>query len=358
MGFEEDYIHGMRCYQISTREIITTNHIRLVDSNVEYQLSPKDWPHIIEDGGTGKLLSQAENKNAKPVTDFQYLIGTYHLDDEDGLLYKVTRVGIYKGYVVCWRKLVLSDGTLHKEDKRSLHAQDVADLTDLTGDSLSGMAPLLPKDVTWSDRTSAKNFTSGTERSAGQVTGASPQSLYHEVPNLLQKANGRPDSKCDNNREVDPSPYCHKRKLKVGIPPAESKTRNHLSRSCKLPKNCDNNPMSATASTAKVSMGPKMLNRLTTSIHYGNIFCTLAFIAFTAMITLGNPEVYLSTTYLPPDPTTHRQAMISRDRDEWLEAEAKEFRSLLENGVFSECKLPPGRRTVRTKWVYKLKRDK
>ena len=71
------------------------------------------------------------------------------------------------------------------------------------------------------------------------------------------------------------------------------------------------------------------------------------------MITLGNLEVNLSTTYLPPDPTTHRLAMNSR-----LEAEAMKCRSLLENGVFFECKLQPGRRTVHAKWVCKLKSDK
>ena len=44
---------------------------------------PKDWPHIREDGGTGKLISQAEIPKAKPFTDFQYLIGTYYLDDKE-----------------------------------------------------------------------------------------------------------------------------------------------------------------------------------------------------------------------------------------------------------------------------------
>ena len=155
---------------------------------------------------------------------------------------------------------------------------------------------------------------------------------------------------------MDPVPIGKKRKLDADTPQAKV-TRNHLSRSCKLPKDCDY-PTSASASIASVSMDKRLLNRLSSTMQYGNIFCTIAFIAFTAMITVGNPEVYLSTTYLPPDPSSHRQAMNSKDRDDWLEAEAKEFRSLLDNNVFSETKLPPGRRTVRTKWVYKLKRDK
>ena len=358
MGFEEDYIHGMRCYQITTREFVTTNHLRVVATSDEYQLCPNDWPHIAKDTGSGKLGSLEEVPKSKPVTDFQYLIDTYHLDDEDGLLYKVTRVGKYKNYIVCWRRLVLSDGTLHKEDKLPIHAQDVADLTDLTGATLPTNSPLKPNNITWQDRSSVKNDTSGLEANGEGSAKDLPQSHSREIPSDYGKlTNGRRSSQSEHKKEVDLAPTGNKRKLDSRTPQAKTETRNHLSRSCNLPKNCDQ-PTFTPAPTASVSMGPKLLNRLSTTIQYGNIFCKLAFIAFTAMITMGNPEVYLSTTYLPPDPTTHRQAMNSKDREDWLEAEAREFRSLLENGVFSEMRLPPGRRTVRTKWVYKLKRDK
>ena len=67
--------------------------------------------------GTGKLISQAEILKPKSVTTFQYLMGTYPPDDEEGLLYKVTRLGIHKSYVVCWRCLVLL--TVHFKKKTS-----------------------------------------------------------------------------------------------------------------------------------------------------------------------------------------------------------------------------------------------
>ena len=50
--------------------------------------------------------------------------------------------------------------------------------------------------------------------------------------------------------------------------------------------------------------------------------------------------------------------MDDQEREEWLEVESKEFKSLRDNNVFTECKQSPGRRTVRTKRVYKIKRDK
>ena len=40
------------------------------------------------------------------------------------------------------------DDTIRNEDKRSLHAQGVADLKDLTGANLSSTSPRLPKLVT------------------------------------------------------------------------------------------------------------------------------------------------------------------------------------------------------------------
>ena len=64
----------------------------------------------------GTILSTPlqEDENERSVSDFKYLENTFHLDDEDGLLYKVSRVGKSKGYIVAWRQLVLNDGTLDK----------------------------------------------------------------------------------------------------------------------------------------------------------------------------------------------------------------------------------------------------
>ena len=88
------------------------------------------------------------------------------------------------------------------------------------------------------------------------------------------------------------------------------------------------------------------------------MFCALALITFAAMITQGDPDWILPVFCLSVEPSTHRQAMNGQEREEWLEAESKEFKSLRDDNVFTECKLPPGRRTVRTKWVCKIKCDK
>ena len=117
MGLEEEYIYGFRLYSIKIREFIVTNHIKVVNSDDDYLLCPQDWPHVVTDGGTSDHPPMQKGEEAL-VDDFKYLENTYHLDDEDGLMYKVSRVGKHRGYIVAWRQLVLTDGTLDKESKR------------------------------------------------------------------------------------------------------------------------------------------------------------------------------------------------------------------------------------------------
>ena len=43
---------------------------------------------------------------SKDPTDFQFLVETHHLDDEDGLVYETTRVVVQRGFIVAYRRLV------------------------------------------------------------------------------------------------------------------------------------------------------------------------------------------------------------------------------------------------------------
>lgn len=57
------------------------------------------------------------------------------------------------------------------------------------------------------------------------------------------------------------------------------------------------------------------------------------------------------------DPQTIREIMKRHDKEEWEEAMQEEINSLKENNTWSLTKLPDGRKTVKTKWVFKTKRD-
>ena len=63
-------------------------------------------------------------------------------------------------------------------------------------------------------------------------------------------------------------------------------------------------------------MDKKQLNRLTASLNFGNTFCALAFITFVAMITQRDPEWILPVSYVPSEPSIHRQAMNGRERED------------------------------------------
>ena len=54
-------------------------------------------------------------------------------------------------------------------------------------------------------------------------------------------------------------------------------------------------------------------------------------------------------------PKTHRQAMLSPDRDEWIKAEQLEIQSMKSHKVFIPMVLPRNKTAIETKWVYVIK---
>jgi len=56
------------------------------------------------------------------------------------------------------------------------------------------------------------------------------------------------------------------------------------------------------------------------------------------------------------DPASYKEAISCPEAPEWLEAMSKEFYSLLTSGTLSPLtELPPGRKAIRSKWVFKQK---
>ena len=58
---------------------------------------------------------------------------------------------------------------------------------------------------------------------------------------------------------------------------------------------------------------------------------------------------------LPPEPQTFHQAVNSEHKQEWKKAMLEEIESLLKNETWSFESLPPGRNTVKNKWVFRIK---
>jgi len=59
----------------------------------------------------------------------------------------------------------------------------------------------------------------------------------------------------------------------------------------------------------------------------------------------------------PKEPTTYQQALNCPEREDWIEAMASEYNSLILNETWDELEPPPGTHILRGKWVYTIKRN-
>lgn len=57
------------------------------------------------------------------------------------------------------------------------------------------------------------------------------------------------------------------------------------------------------------------------------------------------------------EPTTYEEVLKRSDKNQWLNAMKSEYQSLIENSTWDLVQLPPNRKTIKSKWVYKLKKD-
>ena len=56
------------------------------------------------------------------------------------------------------------------------------------------------------------------------------------------------------------------------------------------------------------------------------------------------------------EPPTYEEAIASRRADEWQEMMAREWHALVEMETFTLCDLPPSRKSINCKWIYKVKK--
>jgi hypothetical protein len=95
-----------------------------------------------------QMYTDIETQNAEQ-DNFEYLVGTRHVDDEDGLEYVVTHVGKLRGNIVAWRAPWLNGHEGHKESV-SVHVADVARMTAATmGKSVRRQTSLPAERADW-----------------------------------------------------------------------------------------------------------------------------------------------------------------------------------------------------------------
>jgi hypothetical protein len=55
------------------------------------------------------------------------------------------------------------------------------------------------------------------------------------------------------------------------------------------------------------------------------------------------------------EPLSYGDAMASADRDKWEEAIESEYESIVANQTWELAPLPPGRKAIGSKWVFRVK---
>ena len=68
-------------------------------------------------------------------------------------------------------------------------------------------------------------------------------------------------------------------------------------------------------------------------------------------------QVYCAVTAHEKEPRSFADAMRRPDADQWLEAAQHEIQALLDNGTWELVELPPGRKAIGSRWVFKVKRN-
>ena len=66
---------------------------------------------------------------------------------------------------------------------------------------------------------------------------------------------------------------------------------------------------------------------------------------------------YCVNGFIPDDPSTVEEALGSGNSEVWKRAMIEEFNSLQENNTWKLTELPPNRKPIQCKWVFKTKRD-
>jgi len=94
-------------YLPESDEVIVSTHVKFTCESTNDISEPIEETHVIP---VEKRRRKSESGSS--IQDFNWLVNTRHIDDEDHLLYETTRVYTYKGDIVCDRLRVNGTGEL------------------------------------------------------------------------------------------------------------------------------------------------------------------------------------------------------------------------------------------------------
>jgi hypothetical protein len=101
--------------------------------NLTKETGAQDDQHVKASEEYVKVMGQSTvgvNPEDKYVAKLQYLVGEPHVDPDDGLLYKTTRVVVRRGLMIGFRALITA-GKQQIEDKTTVHIADIKEMSEL-----------------------------------------------------------------------------------------------------------------------------------------------------------------------------------------------------------------------------------
>ena len=128
VGYDDDCIKSYRIFIPHTNVLMTTTHVTIDEEFRKLDdMYPFTNPHMtssLNESSSNELPVQTDS-----VSKFDYLVGTTHKDDEDGMLYQTTRVLDENGFIVAYRRNIHKNGRLSIKEDGPIHVRDVEILT-------------------------------------------------------------------------------------------------------------------------------------------------------------------------------------------------------------------------------------
>ena len=426
MGISEDTIQSQIIFEPVRNEYITTTHVHFEpDSAYDYRLAETEVD--LEDAGSGT------------ISDYEWLVGTRHIDPDDYQLYEVSRVGTVRfrqnEYIVGYRTLLYPNGLVFsKVEPEAIHIEDLVRITnrdegfqapsnqrgkrsrpdqadphlldDLDGGSSRGLGPsTAARCGLGSQPLNASSWELSNRMREGQRGRDTPHPPVHgsgPVPPRVHGPIQAPGGAGYSGPSVwtsAPRVWTAEPTLGVGATSRDERLRERNAR--KAPNGLVHGA-TAVAGMFCTTVKP-VLSRATAAPKA--FPCILVFAAMAVMSHMPSKEYFIlqggqrwsefadaSGMYaistkkvdnlvreaalgdpvasfvaesgpiepLENDPLSHAEAMRrpQLERHEWMKAELAELESLIRLNVLKESDLPNGKRVIRTKWVYKKKRDK
>ena len=121
-GYSETTV-GWEVYLPASNTFVTSVHVLFDESPPE-----RSDEYFRELDEAAAVFTGPESES---LSDYTYLIGTHHIDDEDQLLYITTNVTVRKGLIVAYRAQV-TGSRQQRPEKDSIHVKDVVKMTNLT----------------------------------------------------------------------------------------------------------------------------------------------------------------------------------------------------------------------------------